>query len=247
MTVHHSLAVFAELSAALQHAPDEVVTGQVVVTRMRDLLPEAERVSLTVRAPRRTHTTLARTDGVAGEIDALQYALGQGPCHLTVGAGTWIRSGDVDTDARWPCWGPRVADLGVRSLLSVALTDRDEPIGALHLYSGAPGAFADRDCVDLALAYAVLAATALSFARRTTTMQAAVSSRHVIGMAQGIAMERYDLDQPTSFELLRRLSSTTNVKLRDVATQIVETGAITDTAPRPRPVSVPPLSEQAAG
>ena len=45
-------------------------------------------------------------------------------------------------------------------------------------------------------------------------------------MAQGIAMERYGIDQHQSFELLRRLSSTTNVKLRDVATQIVETRAI---------------------
>ena len=85
---------------------------------------------------------------------------------------------------------------------------------------------ADRDVVDLALVYAVHATTALSSARRASTLQTAVSSRHVIGMAQGIAMERYGIDQHQSFELLRRLSSTTNVKLREVATQIVETRAI---------------------
>jgi AmiR/NasT family two-component response regulator len=45
-------------------------------------------------------------------------------------------------------------------------------------------------------------------------------------MAQGIAMERYGIDAQQSFELLRRLSSTTNVKLRDVAAQIVETRTI---------------------
>ena len=99
-------------------------------------------------------------------------------------------------------------------------------MGALNLYSGTTGAFADRDVVDLALVYAVHATTALSSARRASTLQTAVSSRHVIGMAQGIAMERYGIDQHQSFELLRRLSSTTNVKLRDVATQIVETRAI---------------------
>lgn len=112
-------------------------------------------------------------------------------------------------------WGPRAAAIGVGSLLSVAVTERDEP-----------GAFGDRDVVDLALVYAVHATTALASARRATTLRAAVSSRHVIGMAQGIAMERYDIDQQQSFELLRRLSSTTNVKLRDIAKQIVETGAI---------------------
>ena len=34
------------------------------------------------------------------------------------------------------------------------------------------------------------------------------------------------IDQNQSFELLRRLSSTTNVKLRDIATEIVETRTI---------------------
>lgn len=48
---------------------------------------------------------------------------------------------------------------------------------------------------------------------------------HLIGIAPCIAMERYDIDQRQSFEL-RRLSSTINVKLRDVATQIVQTRSI---------------------
>ena len=61
------------------------------------------------------------------------------------------------------------------------------------------------------------------FRSRATTLRAAVDSRHVIGMAQGIAMERFGIDQQQSFDLLRRLSSTSNVKLRDVAVQVVET------------------------
>ena len=141
----------------------------------------------------------------------------------------------MGADPRWPLWGPRAAALGVASLLAVArrpsATNRS---GALNLYSDVPGGFADRDVVDLALVYAVHATTALSSARRATTLQTAVSSRHVIGMAQGIAMERYDIDQHQSFELLRRLSSTTNVKLRDVAAQIVETRAIPHELPRAR-------------
>ncbi len=230
MTAHHPWALFAALAAELQHEPDEGAIGQVIVARMRELMPEADHVSLTARGPRHAPTTVASSDLVAERTDALQHVLGEGPCHLVVGAGGWVRSGDVDTDARWPLWGPQAADLGVRSLLSVALTDRADPVGVLHLYSSRRGAFADRDGVDLALAYAVLAATALSFTRRVTTMEAAVSSRHVIGMAQGIAMERYDLDQHHSFDLLRRLSSTSNVKLRDVANRIVQTRTIADAA-----------------
>ena len=225
MSSHDSLAVFAALAAELQQEPDEAITSLAIVTRMRALVPEADQVSLTIRTPR-GHKTLASSDALAEGADALQYALGEGPCVEIADTGGWLRSGDVRADSRYPAWGPRAAELGVRSLLAVAVTDRDEPMGALNLYSVRSGAFADRDVVDLALVYAVHATTALSSARRASTLQTAVSSRHVIGMAQGIAMERYGIDQHQSFELLRRLSSTTNVKLRDVATQIVETRAI---------------------
>ncbi|CUR62378.1 putative ANTAR domain protein [metagenome] len=226
MSTHDSSAVFAALAAELQLEPDEALTSQAIVTRMRELVPEADHVSLTIRTNRGAHKTLASSAPVAAEVDALQHELGEGPCLEIADTGGWLRSGSVETDPRWPGWGPKAAVLGVRSLLSVAVTDREAPLGALNLYSGEPSSFADRDVVDLALVYAVHATTALSSARRATTLQTAVSSRHVIGMAQGIAMERYGIDQHQSFELLRRLSSTTNVKLRDVAAQIVATRAI---------------------
>ncbi|MCF6377872.1 GAF and ANTAR domain-containing protein [Nocardioides KLBMP 9356] len=226
MSSHDSLAVFAALAAELQQEPDEALTSRAIVNRMRDLVPEAHMVSLTIRTSRGRHRTLASSDPVSRQADALQYELGEGPCLEIADTGGWLRSGDVASDARYPTWGPRAAELGVASLLSVAVTDPDGPLGALNLYSEEAGGFADRDVVDLALVYAVHATTALSSARRTSTLQTAVSSRHVIGMAQGIAMERYDIDQHQSFELLRRLSSTTNVKLRDVAHQIVETRTI---------------------
>jgi GAF domain-containing protein len=225
LSTHDSSAVFAALAAELQQEPDLALTSRAIVTRMREVVPEADKVSLTVRAPRSGHRTLASTDPVAEQADELQYDLGEGPCIQVADTGGWLRSGDVGTDARFPVWGPRAAEVGVGSLLSVSVTEREEPLGALNLYSDELGAFVDRDVVDLALVYAIHATTALSSARRATTLRAAVRSRHVIGMAQGIAMERYDIDQQQSFELLRRLSSTTNVKLRDIANQIAETRA----------------------
>jgi hypothetical protein len=224
MSSHDSLAVFAALAAQLQREPDEALTTRSIVTGVRDLVPEADRVSLTVRTPR-GRRTLASTDALAQEADSLQHLLGEGP-GLSVADAGWLRSGDIRADGRWPAWGVRADELGLRSLLSVAVAEHDEPLGALTLYSAELGGFAERGVVDLVLAYAVLAGAALSSVRRTSSLQAAVGSRHVIGMAQGIAMERYGIDQRQSFELLRRLSSTTNVKLRDVAAGIVETRAI---------------------
>jgi AmiR/NasT family two-component response regulator len=49
-------------------------------------------------------------------------------------------------------------------------------------------------------------------------------SRHLIGMAQGMLMERHGLNEDASFEVLRRYSQIHNVKLREVATQVLRQG-----------------------
>ena len=53
--------------------------------------------------------------------------------------------------------------------------------------------------------------------------RALVSNRH-IGMAMGILMERHRLTQEQAFNRLRDLSQRRNVKLRDLADQIIYTG-----------------------
>ena len=231
MSSHDSLPVFARLAVELHQEPDEAAASRAIVTRMREVVADADMVALALREARGRHRHLAGSHPVAARADALQHELGEGPGIEVAEDGGWVRVGDVATDGRWSSWGPRALELGVRSLLAVEMADK---VGALTLYSTVAGRFAEREVVDRALAYAAHAAVALSCARQSASLEAAVGSRHVIGMAQGIAMERYGLDQNQSFELLRRLSSTTNVKLRDVAAKIVETRVIPQERPRER-------------
>ena len=51
--------------------------------------------------------------------------------------------------------------------------------------------------------------------------QAAVS-RDVIGMAKGILMERHGIDEDAAFDRLVTMSQRTNVKLREIAENLVE-------------------------
>ena len=53
-------------------------------------------------------------------------------------------------------------------------------------------------------------------------LQVALASRHVIGMAQGILMQRYGVDEAKAFAFLSRTSQQENVKLREVAQRIVQ-------------------------
>lgn len=98
--------------------------------------------------------------------------------------------------------------------------------GAINIYSDASGGFHDRASVDLARSYAAHAAHALASARLEMELRAAIGSRHVIGMAQGILIERFGLTQDSSFELLRRLSSSHETKVRDVAEELVRSGRL---------------------
>lgn len=90
----------------------------------------------------------------------------------------------------------------------------------LNLYAVGPNAFTEDD-LDLALVFASHAAMAMNAARKVTGLQTAVESRHLIGVAQGLLMARHDLTVEQAFELLRRYSTTGNIKLRDLAAEVV--------------------------
>jgi AmiR/NasT family two-component response regulator len=62
----------------------------------------------------------------------------------------------------------------------------------------------------------------------------ALTMRDVIGQAQGILMERDRITARQAFDVLRRASQHLNIKLRDVAEALVDTGEDPDTGP-PRP------------
>ena len=69
--------------------------------------------------------------------------------------------------------------------------------------------------------------------RRAANLQAALATREMIGQAQGILMERERITPDQAFDILRRASQHLNVKLRDVAQSLVDTGERPDTGLAP--------------
>lgn len=182
-------------------------------------------------------TTTAATDPGVRAGDRMQYELDEGPCLDAVRLAEVVHSTDVAADQRWPRWAPAVeAQLGVKSMLCVQLYTSATTHGALNLYATETDAFTPAD-VDLASSFAAVAAAALQAAQTEEQLASSVTSRTVIGQAQGIVMERFDISAENAFSLLSRLSQDSNVKLVSVAQQIVTTrrlpGAGTVPAPRP--------------
>ncbi len=76
------------------------------------------------------------------------------------------------------------------------------------------------------MALAAHAAIALENAQTEAHLRSGLVTRTVIGQAEGILMERLKITADQAFGVLSRLSQQSNVKLRDVARNLVETGEI---------------------
>ena len=174
------------------------------------------------------------TDTLVVELDGFQQSTGEGPCLDAVSRGAAFYADDLSEDPRWPRFGPAATAIGVRSLLALPLRVNETP-GALNLYSRFAGAFGviDRGKGSLLAAVAGVAFTAARShedeERRTANFQAALATREMIGQAQGILMERERITAAEAFDILRRASQHLNVKLRDIAQNVVDTGERPDT------------------
>jgi GAF domain-containing protein len=116
---------------------------------------------------------------------------------------------------------PLAVAAGLRAQMGLRLFTERETLGSLNLYSTTSDTI-DTDAVHLAELFAAHASLALGHARREEQLSAALLTRKVIGQAIGILMERHVLDEDRAFAYLTRVSSRCNIKLRDVAKEIVD-------------------------
>ncbi|MGX1365356.1 transcriptional regulator with GAF, ATPase, and Fis domain [Streptomyces canus] len=170
--------------------------------------------------------TLSSCGDVVEASDRLQGKLAEGPC-FDLAARSDGGKGErafriADMTQPQPAW-PRFAEgargLGIGSMTGVLLYTHDEDFGALNLYSRRPGAF-DKDIETAGWMLASHAAVALADARTIDQLEDAMKTRHAIGEAMGILMERHKLSEEDAFSVLRRISQQHNIKLRDVAQRV---------------------------
>ena len=119
-------------------------------------------------------------------------------------------------------------------MLSFQLYVEGDNLGSLNLYNHAANAF-DDESEQIGLLFASHAAVAYADAKKIDGLAQAIASRDLIGQAKGILMERYKIDAQKAFTLLVRVSQQRNIKLRDLATELANTGhiaSLTPTSPR---------------
>jgi GAF domain-containing protein len=197
-----------------------------LVYAVRDNVDHCDAVGVTLVVEDRPRTAAYSTARTL-EIDAVQYALGDGPC---LDAYRNRRENLVDMPTaheRWPMFTSAVDTADVQALLAVPLVSGSRCFGALNLYGKSRHAFdqADLSLVRMAAsraADAVGSVLELEGAREVAAqMEQAMASRAVIEQAKGVLMGRHAIDETQAFDVLRRHSQNRNIKLRTLAAEVV--------------------------
>jgi GAF domain-containing protein len=197
-----------------------------VATSAARVVPGADGAGLTLVDPDRGDT-IVKSAPFVGQIDAIQYRLGEGPCISAAAAGRVMRSGSLGTDARWARFGSAAARLGVHSVLSLPLTTPHGVLGAMNVYAHAMDAF-DEHAEHLGRLFAPHAASVVRHAqilahaqRLATTLAAALTGRAVIDQAIGIVMARNGSTAEQALDRIRTLSRHERTTPAAVAARIV--------------------------
>jgi len=210
------LAGEEDLDPVLQRSVDQVASG----------VPGADMVSVSVLRGD-AGETVAASDRRVWNIDQDQYAAGDGPCLEAARTSEAVRTGIAEAEQRWPAFARSARAAGINSYLSCPLIINDDFVGSLNLYSEQPHGFADFDVALLRL-YITAACAAITNARLYARardlagqMGQAMDSRAVIDQAIGVIIARTGMTPEQAFAELSRRSQNANVKLREIAAQVV--------------------------
>lgn len=153
--------------------------------------------------------TKAATDDLALQLDMAQYETDEGPCLDSLRKGDVYVIRDIRREDRWPRFVDQAAAAGLASSASLPLKVRDRTIGALNCYSKSASSFGTNE-------------VRVASSEMIGHLNEALETRETIGQAMGILMEQQRIDDREAFETLKKASQHSNVKLRDIAAQVVE-------------------------
>lgn len=221
MEIRDIARAMQQAAAQLRQRPTSQEAYEGIVRHATQALPGFEHVTLsTVRAG--TVTVLHASTELASGLDALQHELDEGPSVDALHHDVTVVAAPVRHDQRWPGYVRHAVRRGVCAQVALRVfVDEVGTVGALNMYSTTAEVLTD-DQLVVAEMYAAHAAVVLGKVRQAAELTGAMDTRQSIGVAIGLLMEQYRLDEVRAKAFLWRTSSTSNVKVRDVAAAIIE-------------------------
>ena len=189
------------------------------------LVDGCDHASLMLRRGGRVQT-VAASDDVAELIDEFEKALGEGPCLDAIDENSPDQHicSDLREGSSWPELAKRIMEeTDVRGMAGFRLRQEGQRVGALNVFSDTPGALTDHSLEQAVMltAFASVTLAALERGEEATTLRRGLESNREIGKAVGLLMAMHDIDDDRAFEMLAKVSQEMNVKVAEVAAQVV--------------------------
>ena len=230
----HETARYDELTCALHRTDDPVAVLSRLGGLIADDVPACDVVTFVQHPAGRRPAYLAEGTPVTRAVNELQVRCQEGPLLDAVECDAPVISDDLGTDPRWPRIAAQLAgQVEVRSAWVKRLCGEAGVV--LALYSSAPATFAGTAADDAARAaeWAHPVIDHFSSASRATNLSVALTTSRQIGAAMGVLMATRKVTEEQAFDLLRTASQQLHRKLREVAVEVTETGALPGWVPRP--------------
>jgi len=223
----------AEVSRLVE-ADDVATTLGRFVSRVVKTVPDCEEASITVLAGHRAEIVARYHETADPVAEPARAPLDQqmvdtdGPLYDSLTYGEPHRIGDLAADHRWPAFAAAAINAGYRSALLLPLPAVTGPAAAFSLFSAKVDAFGSTS-YDIVLLFALHAGVAFDNVQLfndsrslVEQLRTALATRTVIGQAQGVLMHRYGITSSVAFDVLKRASQDTNVKLRQLSNDLVD-------------------------
>jgi GAF domain-containing protein len=200
-------------------------------------VPAAVTSAITVSADGRV-LTVACADGLGRLLDEQQYEIDEGPCLQAIRTAAVVSVPDLASDTRWNGYPPRILAHGISAVHCAPLMVRGQALGALNMYSSTPHGFDAPAIQHLIAGLANLAAAGMAGALAnydeitlTSRLRRALSTRGVIDQAIGIIIAAQHCSPTEAFDVLRKVSQARNIRLHQVAAELVNRTAQPQRAP----------------
>ncbi|MEE6139332.1 GAF and ANTAR domain-containing protein [Mycobacterium sp. 050128] len=171
------------------------------------------------------YVTVGASDALAQKIDQMELEAGDGPCLDAIEEETPQIDTDLTTPSHWPKLAARLlAETPVRGAMGFRILVNKRKGAALNLFSDTPNMF-DAEAAGRAAVLASFASVAINAAGKgedAASLRRGLLSNREIGKAVGMLMLLHDLTEDEAFDLLRRHSQALNIKLADVAREVIE-------------------------
>jgi len=181
-----------------------------------------------VRIDQSDSCTIAATDERVAVLDGVQYLDG-GPGVEAAARRQWGATNLVSQDGRWPLFAAASLRAGVRSTLTLPVTDHEVALGAVRVYAGLEDAFDEREAdvarlVDGgdAAELVVGSATTLTTRRLAERSPLSLRAQGALNRAIGALTLHLDTDVTTAYERLVDAAQRADVSVERLAQTVVD-------------------------